>query len=174
MPIGEREGNEVALWRDVVYLDEVFFESLMQHSLPLSEAGVRACGPSSVALDVYIWLAYRLHCLKRPTPISWAALQAQFGPHYSRPSSFKTEFVNPLTNALRAYPEARVEVEKTGVILYPSKPPVEPRTMVSVPSLTYQTARLRLTRSKLAENPGQDSLFPEEVSENKAPKAKAP
>lgn len=135
LPISER-GSEAALWREVVLLDEVFYETLLRHSLPLSEAGVRACGPSSVSLDIYIWLAYRLHHISKPTEVSWAALKAQFGQHYSKASTFKSEFQRPLTNALRAYPEAKVELGPRGVTLYPSKPPVEHRISVGLPNVS--------------------------------------
>ena len=60
-----------------------------------------------MAIDTYCWLAYRLHVLKRPTPISWAALHAQFGRGYGQLAAFKRQFLGKiLPAALAVYPEA--------------------------------------------------------------------
>jgi hypothetical protein len=32
-----------------------------------------------MAIDVYIWLAYRLHALNGPIPVTWQAVFGQFG-----------------------------------------------------------------------------------------------
>jgi hypothetical protein len=50
---------------------------------------VRAISNNSAALDVYAWLAYRLHALDKPTSVSWPALKAQFGPVSSRMNNFR-------------------------------------------------------------------------------------
>ncbi len=73
-------------------LDEVFYDALRKHPVPLREAALRELADRSGSLDLYIWLAYRLHTLKRPTPLRWAALQEQFGTHMSLPSNFRRLF----------------------------------------------------------------------------------
>ena len=60
-----------ALWQDRVRLDDGFWRSLREHPVPVREEAVRAIGARSLALDVYIWLAYRLHALTRSTPVTW-------------------------------------------------------------------------------------------------------
>ena len=72
-------GGQPSLWQDRVLLDEDFYRALREHPVPLSESALRAIGPRSMAIDIYIWLAYRLHALKREVEIGWPALQAQFG-----------------------------------------------------------------------------------------------
>jgi hypothetical protein len=62
-----------------VRLDDGFWRSLREHPVPVREEAVRAIGARSLAMDVYIWLAYRLHSLNRSTPITWTALHGQFG-----------------------------------------------------------------------------------------------
>lgn len=115
------------LWEDRVVLDEVFYDALRQHPVPLREAALRELADRSVSLDLYIWLAYRLHTLKIPTPVRWAALKEQFGASYSNLSTFRRDFRKALAPAVAAYPEARVELAEDGVQLYPSRPPVAPR-----------------------------------------------
>ena len=72
-------GDQPSLWQDKVVLNEAFYRALREHPVPLSELALRAIGPRSMVIDVYIWLAYRLHSLRRDTDIGWAALYAQFG-----------------------------------------------------------------------------------------------
>ena len=83
-----------------------------------------------MAIDVYVWLAYRLHQLSKPTPISWTALCAQFGSGFTHSWHFKSKFREPLALALAAYPEALVTDDDAGLILYPSAPPVPDRKAV--------------------------------------------
>jgi hypothetical protein len=77
-----------------------------------------------MAIDIYIWLAYRLHKLDKPLPITWKALYGQFGAGFQRIRAFREKFKEPLALALAAYPEAIVELDNGGVRLHPSPPPV--------------------------------------------------
>jgi hypothetical protein len=101
----------------------------------IEESAVRAIANNSLALDVYAWLAYRLHVLVKPTPVSWQALKQQFGAGFNRMDNFKTTFTANLRLALAVYREAKVEGAQDGLILHPSPPPVAPR-IVAVRSLT--------------------------------------
>src|ERR1700730_1727846 len=103
-----------ALWQDRVRLDEGFWRSLRAHPVPVREEAVRAIGTRSLALDVYIWLAYRLHALTRTTPVTWAALHAQFGAGFKAIRQLKPTFRDALGLALAVYPEARVDLDPTG------------------------------------------------------------
>ena len=76
------DSTQGTLWQDRVLLNEQFYDALLAHPVPVSEAALQAIGPRSMALDVYIWLAYRLHALKDDTEVSWQALYAQFGAGY--------------------------------------------------------------------------------------------
>ena len=108
-------------------LSEGFFEQLKRHPVPLEEPAIRAVNNNSMALDLYAWLAYRLHALKGPTPVSWRALKPQFGMGFGRMDNFRARFLDNLKLALAVYPAARVEMEEAGLILHPSRPPVSPK-----------------------------------------------
>jgi hypothetical protein len=88
-----------------------------------------------MAIDIYIWLAYRLHQLSKPTPITWKALHDQFGAGFQLVRQFKAKFKEPLALALAAYPEATVDVSEHGVCLHPSPPPIREQQRRSVTSL---------------------------------------
>jgi Plasmid encoded RepA protein len=128
--IPTRADDQLPLWREAVTLDERFYMSLMEHKLPLREAAIRQIGTRSMAIDIYIWLAYRLHSLAKPTPVSWTALCNQFGAGFIHSWHFKKSFQAPLQLALAAYPEAKVAIDEKGLVLYPSEPAV-PKESVS-------------------------------------------
>jgi Plasmid encoded RepA protein len=117
-------GDQPTLWQEKVLLNEEFYRALRDHPVPLSESALRAIGPRSMVLDVYIWLAYRLHALRRDVEVGWPALHAQFGGGYGRLRDFRRDFVAALELALAAYADARVSMGEHGVILSPSRPAV--------------------------------------------------
>ncbi|MBV8913111.1 MAG: pirin [Acetobacteraceae bacterium] len=123
----EQSADQLSLWREMVRLDEGFYQSLIEHPMPVQEAAIRQIGSRSMAIDVYIWLAYRLHRLEKPTPITWTALYQQFGAGFTLIRQFRARFRETLALALAAYPDAQVSEENTGLLLYPSPPPVGER-----------------------------------------------
>lgn len=123
---GLADENQPTLWQDRVKLDDGFWRSLKEHPVPVREEALKAIGTRSFAIDVYIWLAYRLHALTRSTPVTWAALHAQFGAGFRLIRQLKPTFLEALQMALAVYPEASVQVEEGGLMLHPS-PPAIPR-----------------------------------------------
>lgn len=123
---GVRDDGQPTLWQDRVRLDEDFWRSLRAHPVPVREEAIKAIGTRSVAIDIYIWLAYRLHSLTRPTPLTWAAVHAQFGTGVQQIRHMRPVFTEGLQLALAVYPEARVDLDDTGILLHPS-PPAIPR-----------------------------------------------
>jgi hypothetical protein len=121
---GEKKG---LMFIETATLSQTFFDQLKKHPVPIEEAAVKQIANNSMALDVYCWLAYRLHVLIRPTPVSWRALYAQFGQGYGRIDNFRRKFRAILGLALAVYPDAQVEEEESGLLLKPSKPPVAGR-----------------------------------------------
>jgi hypothetical protein len=121
---GDRQMN---LWGDRVVLSENFYKALIEHPVPIDMYAIKAIMHSSVALDVYGWLSYRLHVLERPKTVGWAGLMAQFGIGYSRLRRFNERFSEALELALCVYPQARVSLGADGITLYPSPPPIGER-----------------------------------------------
>jgi hypothetical protein len=116
--------NQASLWQDRVRLDAGFWRSLREHPVPVREEAIKAIGTRSLAIDVYVWLAYRLHALTRETPVTWTAIHAQFGAGFRQVRQIKPTFAEALQMALAVYPEARVDLEKEGIVLHPSPPAV--------------------------------------------------
>ncbi|WP_415544516.1 replication protein RepA [Gluconobacter cerinus] len=127
-PIETINSAQPSLWHDVVRLDESFYQSLIEHPLPLREIAIRQISGKSMAIDIYVWLAYRLHVLSVPVKVTWAALKSQFGPEYKELRFFRRDVMPSLKLALSVYPEANVDIDdKMGLTLHPSPPPVAER-----------------------------------------------
>jgi hypothetical protein len=121
---GEDDGQG-SLFVNKALLSEAFFAQLQKHPVPLEEAAIRGLSNNSMGLDIYAWLAYRLHSLKGPAEVPWRALMTQFGGGYRHLKHFKPRFLENLRLALAVYPEAKVEAEDAkGVTLHPSRPAV--------------------------------------------------
>jgi Plasmid encoded RepA protein len=126
-PASAGESGQGELFDDTAHLSPDFYSMLKKHPVPIAEAAVAQLRNNSAALDVYVWLAYRLHVLERPLDLSWEQLKQQFGSEYSEVWSFKPKFLNNLKLALAVYPGADVRESKRGVTLHPSMPSVPER-----------------------------------------------
>jgi hypothetical protein len=102
------ETRQGSLLSETAKLSEGFFEQLSRHSVPLEEAAIRAINNNSMALDIYAWLAYRLHSLEKPCPITWPAIKQQFGNGFTDIRNFRPKFASNLSLALAVYPAAKV------------------------------------------------------------------
>jgi hypothetical protein len=121
------DSRQQTLFREGVVLSESFFNALKEHAVPLEERALRHIRSSSLAIDAYAWLAFRLRSLKKPTPIGWASLHAQFGRGYGQRAAFKRAFRKALKDALAVYPEAAdggVEETDSGLLLRQVRPPI--------------------------------------------------
>ena len=107
-----------------VVLSEAFFRELKRHPIPVDRAAIKDIQSSPRAIDIYLWLAFRLHALQAETIVSWSALWRQFG-REKKLKMFRNEFKEPLTLALAAYRAARVTVVDKGLLLAPSPAPIQ-------------------------------------------------
>jgi hypothetical protein len=100
LPCRPDDGStQLSLWRERVVLDEAFYSSLIEHPLPVRETAIRSLAHRSMAIDIYVWLAYRLWQLKRPKRIPWRAFYGQFGAGFTRLRAFRQHVKEPLALA---------------------------------------------------------------------------
>jgi hypothetical protein len=107
-------------------LSEPFFDELRRHPVLVDKRAIQDLASSPLAIDIYLWLSYRLHALEREIPIGFDRLWKQFGTGVGKLKNFKPQFLPPLYQALSAYPKAKVRVTERGLLLEPSPPPVSP------------------------------------------------
>jgi hypothetical protein len=125
-----KDERQRVLWPSTVHLSWDYFLSLQRHAVPLDERAIAALSHSAMALDLYAWLAQRLHRVHqfRPQFIPWTALQAQFGMGYANIRKFRQVFRRTLDIVHTQYRAARVELDDRGMTLRYSPPPVKGRT----------------------------------------------
>lgn len=114
-----KDERQRVLWPSTIDLSLDYFESLITHAVPLDEAHIAALSHSGLALDIYAWLAQRLHRIpaNKPVFVSWAALHGQFGQGYTGPQAvkkFRSVFRVALREVLTVYKAARIDDEERG------------------------------------------------------------
>lgn len=131
-----RDPRQRVLWPTTVQFSQRYFESLMRHAVPLNETAVARLSHSAMALDIYTWLAQRLHRVGkgRGTLISWTALHEQFGHGYERQRDFRRVYRHTLKAVHENYPEAKFDLGEGGMTLWHSRSPVPPRALPVGPS----------------------------------------
>jgi len=149
-----KDERQRVLWPSVIDLSLDYFQSLLTHAVPLNERHISVLSHSGLALDIYAWLAQRLHRIppNKPAFISWAALHGQFGQGYNpaRMDKFRAVFKVALKEVLTQYKAARITEDERrpprlitqggkqvwrerpaqGLTLYNSQPPVPRRLHV--------------------------------------------
>ncbi len=117
-----------AKWTGQLTLSKDYYDEIVAHGVPLDNRALQALQGSALALDLYSWLAYRLHRISgRPLQLKWGHLKQQFGQEYQGKNStkdFRNEFIDKLTSVLAVYRQADVTVEEGGLRLSASPPPI--------------------------------------------------
>lgn len=129
-----KEPNQMVLWPSTVHLSDDYFNSLMAHAVPLDERAIASLSHTAMGLDIYCWLAQRLHRIpgNKPQFITWAAIKDQFGFSYSRMDNFKRVFRDTLKTVHTQYLNANIAYDHRGLTLRQSPPPVLSKTVFSI------------------------------------------
>lgn len=126
--VSNKDEQQQALWPGTMVLSEDYFSSLIESAVPLDNRALHALKGSALSLDVYAWLAHRLHRIEgRGVSLHWKPLREQFAQEYKGKDpdkDFKKEFLPTLKKVLAVYPQAKVKVVKGGLLLMGSPPPI--------------------------------------------------
>ena len=114
-------------WRSPIQLGQQFFQEITRSAVPVDPRAIQLLRRSPLAIDLYVWLTYRMSYLKKPTTVPWQGLQNQFGADYARPRDFRRKVLTQLQEVLHQYPTVRISQTVTGLRLYPSLPHVRAR-----------------------------------------------
>jgi hypothetical protein len=107
-------------------LTEEYFDELLRHPVPVDSRVLRALH-APLALDIYAWLTWRVHGLRRPVEIPWKELALQFGTRAKRVRNFRQQFIRALTRVRLVYPEARVVASTKALRVLPTRTHVRRR-----------------------------------------------
>jgi hypothetical protein len=115
---------QAGLAQSSVTLSQRFFEQLVEAPVPLDLRAIKALKRSPLSLDLYAWATRRVSYLKRPLSISWASFQLSFGADYAGTpqgrSRFRGNAIEALSRVKVVYPQLKIEIQRDGVLLYPS------------------------------------------------------
>lgn len=128
-----KDPDSSPLFESSITLSEEFFNDIMEGGFPIDLRAVNALrkrrsGP--MAFDMYVWLCSRLFRVTQPAHISWEQLALQFGSDTRRLVDFRKQFLKRLQPVQFVYPEARIEADSRGVVLYSSPPAVPEKKKV--------------------------------------------
>jgi hypothetical protein len=119
--------DQPALWPGSLTLSQDYFDSLLEHAVPLDPRAIGALSHTALGLDWYSFLARRLRELERAVRIPFVSLQEQFGQEYKGKNAaddFQKELLKINKQVLAVYPDAKIERVTGGLILNPSHPPI--------------------------------------------------
>lgn len=129
--VTNKDTGQHSLWPGVMKLSEGYFGSLLDSAVPLDNRALLALSDSALALDVYAWLAHRLHRIEgKGVTLHWKSLREQFAQEYQGKNphkDFRDAFLLQLKKVLAVYPTARVKPVTGGLLLLGSPPPVSPK-----------------------------------------------
>jgi hypothetical protein len=129
-----KDDRQRVLWPSTVRLSADYFDSLTRHAVPLHDKALMGLSGSAMGLDVYCWLAQRLHRIEggKRVLVPWPVLQAQFGGHYGRVRDFRHVFSQTVRLVHSQYRAADIDLDGHGMTLRHSPPPVKGRTGIIV------------------------------------------
>lgn len=128
--------GDTSKWKTTIQISQEFYDHLREHAVPLDQRAIAYLAGKSLGLDLYCFFAHRLHRLKAPLRLSWTNLAAQFGDQGISVYRTAQRIRECLVDVGAVYPEMRVDVEKHGLLLRNSPPPVPRNASVQGARLT--------------------------------------
>jgi hypothetical protein len=120
--------NQRSFWPGTMVLTDDYYSELILHGVPLDNRALQALKGSAFDLDVYCWLAHRLHRIEgNSILLYWKSVREQFAQEYTGKNAdkdFKKTFLASLKRVLAVYPKGNVKQVTGGIALYYSPPPV--------------------------------------------------
>ncbi|HSH50451.1 MAG TPA: replication protein RepA [Bacteroidales bacterium] len=118
--------NQLEIFGSYILLDKSFYEKLIEKPVPIDMRALKAIKSSALALDLYMWLTYRVSYLNEPTAISWKQVMNQLGANYKEPKYFAREAKKYLKIINTFWPELHYKTPRGRLFLSPkSRPHIE-------------------------------------------------
>ncbi|RBP53511.1 RepA protein [Arenicella xantha] len=114
----------VLLNRSYIELSQEFYDQIIDSSAPVDMRALSLLKNSPMAMDMYIWLTYKMSIIVEPVTISWSSLKEQIGTGYASDKKglnrFQEAFKKHLIAVQVIYPSVNVEFLYGRVRLHPS------------------------------------------------------
>lgn len=119
-----KEPKQQTLWESTVRLSQPFFQALRDRPVPADRRILRRIKQSSLAIDLYLWLTYRVTRLDEPLTLSWQQVHDQMGANYSHASDFAARAREHLEDISVIWDDLQYETPRGRLRVYPSPPSV--------------------------------------------------
>jgi hypothetical protein len=92
--------------------------------VPADRRILRRVKQSSLAIDLYLWLTYRVTRLDEPLTLSWQQVHDQMGADYRQVKHFAAEARDHLEDISVIWADLQYETPRGRLRIYPSPPSV--------------------------------------------------
>ena len=130
--------DQSAIFPNYVRLSERFHGYLKGRSYPMDVRIISALQDSSLALDLYAFLTYRVYGLNESVVIPWASLAKQLGADYDRARDFADNARKHLHAIQALWPALRLDeapavggLKGSALVIHPSPPSVLPKDQIA-------------------------------------------
>ena len=126
-----RRPDEPVFWNSTIELGEKFFAEIIDRPLPIDLNVLRAMKRSSLGLDIYLWLTYRLFRLNGPMRLTWRQLHWQFGANPGKTDkvtilNFRKKVLRELGKLKNAWPGLDYRIPRGYLELRPTAARIPP------------------------------------------------
>ncbi|GAA6136493.1 replication protein RepA [Arenicella sp. 4NH20-0111] len=118
----------VLLKKSFIELSQEFYNQILESSAPIDMRALNLLKGSPLAMDIYVWLTYKMSIITEPVTISWPSLKDQIGVGYAADKKglnrFQEAFKKHLMTVRIIYPTVNIELLYGRIRLLPSPPHV--------------------------------------------------
>ena len=106
-------------------IGERLYKEITEHPVPFDMRVMKEIKQSPLAIDLYLWLTYRLHKMDSPLTISWNSLHKQFGADYNRVDHFRTKCLKYMRDIRKGWPALNFKTPRGRLKIYPAGPHID-------------------------------------------------
>lgn len=116
----EKAPDQRSLFQSYIVLDDTFYQEIVSRPVPIKMEALKLLKQSSLALDLYTWLTFRVYGLEEPVVIAWGTLEKQLGANYKETKEFARKCKETIGKVRVLYPELKVQYLDGRLKLMPS------------------------------------------------------
>ena len=116
----ESQREQRSLFQSYIVLDDAFFNEIVTKPVPIKLEALKLLKQSSLALDLYTWLTFRVYGLEEPVVIAWSTLEKQLGANYKQTKEFARKCKETIEKVRVLYPQLKVQYLDGRLKLMPS------------------------------------------------------
>jgi|SRR5699024_6975087 len=121
-----KQPGQTELFGSYILLTEGFFNKLMERPVPVDMRALKTLKSSALALDLYMWLTYRVSYLDGHTELNWNQVMNQLGAEYKHTHRFAQKCKKHLKKIKAFWPELNYKTPYGRLRIEASVPHIKP------------------------------------------------